>query len=129
LKYYDGSEKQEKYCKDQLEKIFKTIQLVNEERFFYYEKKEAKYDPKTGRIDLIDIDMRRKKSIIKTFDDAEKEKSKLHKELKLTTDDVMNSSVDELAEGYQKLIEHTAEGYEIEKSDFYAQSVDQMRID
>lgn len=73
--------------------------------------------------------MRRKKSIIKTFDDAEKEKSKLHKELKLTTDDVMNSSVDELAEGYQKLIEHTAEGYEIEKSDFYAQSVDQMRID
>lgn len=129
LKYYDGSEAQEKYCRAQLEKMAKMMKMLDEERFFQYEKKEAKYDPKTGRIDIINIDMQRPKTIIKNFDDFQQEKKKLHEEFKLTSEDVEKQSTDELAVGYAKLLERTGEGYEIDKSDFYANSVDYMRID
>lgn len=129
LKYYDGSEAQEKYCREQLHKMASMMKMLDEERFFQYEKKEAKYDPKTGRIDIINIDMQRPKTIIKNFDDMQKEKQKLHEELKLTSEDVEKQTPEELAEGYTKLLERTGEGYEIDKSDFYANSTDYMRID
>ena len=129
LKYYDGSEAQSKYCKAQLEKMTSMMKKLNEERFFQYEKKEAKYDPKTGRIEIINIDMQKPKTIIKNFDDLQKEKAKLHQEFKLTTEDVEKSSTEELAQGYAKLLERTNEGYEVDKSDFYANTWDYMRID
>ena len=129
LKYYDGSKIQEDYIKAQFKRLFRSIKLLDEERFFHYEKKKAKYDPETGKIELINIEMKEPKKEISTFDDLEKEKEKLHKEYKLTTEDVANATVEDLAEGYSKLYERTTEGYKVDTSDLYASSLDHMRID
>lgn len=39
------------------------------------------------------------------------------------------ASQEELAERYAQLYERTQEGYIIDKSDFYAESFDNMRVD
>lgn len=91
--YYDGSDLQHEYCKTQLNKLFQTMKNMEEERFFDYEKKQAKYDPKTGKIELTSIRKKPETKIIKNFDDLQKEREKLHKELKLTTEDVLNTGI------------------------------------
>jgi hypothetical protein len=127
--YYDGSDIQFEYCKAQLKKLYLTMKNMEEERFFDYEKKQAKYDPKTGKIELLSIRKKPDTKIIKNFDDMQVEREKLHKELKLTTDDVLNASQEELAERYTQLYDRTQEGYHVDKSDFYAESFDNMRVD
>lgn len=129
MQYYDGSELQKKYIKQQMNRLFRTMKLLEQERFFQYEKKKAKYDPKTGKIELYNIEMKEPKKVIKSYDDLEKEKEKLHKEFKLTPEDAENASVDELSEGYAKLIERNTEGYKIDPADFYAKTLDHMRVD
>ena len=102
---------------------------MEEERFFNYEKKKAKYDPKTGKIELLTVKMKEDPKIIKNFDDMQAERKRLHDELKLNTKDIKNSSVDELSKRYQELYERTEEGYLINKSEFYAETADNMRVD
>jgi len=94
--------------------------------------KKAKYDPKTGKIELISVSLEKEKKIIRNFDDMQKEKERLHNELKLNSEDVENATPEELSERYTTLYERTEEGYiqtSIGKSDFYAESIDNMRID
>ena len=113
-------------------KLYKTMKSMEEERFFDYEKKQAKYDPKTGKIELLSIRKKPETKIIKNFDDMQRERERLHKELKLTTDDILNAKDEnegELAERYAELYQRTQEGYHIDKSDFYAESFDNMRVD
>jgi hypothetical protein len=127
--YYDGSKLQEEWVKAQIDRMQKVKKYMNEDRFFDYEKKQAKYDPKTGKIELFDVRMAPEKKVIKNFDDLEKEKARLHKELNLTTEEVQKATEEELAERYAKLYELTAEGYKIDTSDFYAQTKDFLRVD
>lgn len=127
--YYDGSESQQKFAESFLQRYMLTIKKMDEERYFHHEKKEAKYDKKTGKIVLIDTNVPEPKKIIRNFDDLQKEKERLREELKLKTEDVLNSNKQELAERYRKLYHITEEGYEIDRSDFYSESQDHMRID
>jgi len=129
IKYYDGSATQFNYVKNYFKKLHYTRKKMEEERFFHHEKKEAKYDPKTGKIDLIDINEPAPKKIIRNFDDLKKERERLNKELNLTTDEAEKMSQEELAKKYHKLYHLTQEGYEVDRSDFYAESIDFMRID
>jgi len=122
-RYYDGSEAQMKFVKSQLKKMRDTMRSLEEERFFTFEQKEAKYDPKTGKIEIIEIKQKPDAKIIKNFDDLEKEKEKLNTEF------AEQASVDELAERYREMYENLDVGYTIDKSDFYAETQDHMRID
>lgn len=127
--FYDGSERQYNYAKSQLLKLHQTMKALEQERYFNYEKKEAKYDPKTGKIELFDANQREPKRIIKNFDDLEKERQRLHKELKLGTEEAAKATVDELSERYVQLYQHTQEGYIYDQKDAYAETHDHMRID
>lgn len=109
--------------------MLRTRDLLEKERYFNFEKKQAKYDPKTGKIELYDANARPPKTIIKNYDDLEKERKRLHEEFKLSTEHAADASVDELAEGYQKMYELTEEGYEFDTTDTYAETSDHMRID
>jgi hypothetical protein len=122
-RYYDGSEAQMKFAKSQLRKIRETMRMLEEERFFTFEQKEAKYDPKTGKIEIIDIKQKPDAKIIKNFDDVEKEKERLNTEF------AEQASVDELADRYREMYENLDVGYVVDKSDFYAETHDHMRID
>ncbi|CAI2372012.1 unnamed protein product [Moneuplotes crassus] len=129
LSYYDGSERQREYTLAYLERMMKTMENMQEERFFDYERRKAKYDPKTGKIELLRFTLKPEKKIIKNFDDMQREKAELSKELKLSAKDVESASEDELAKRYEQLYERTEEGYLINRADFYAESIDKMRID
>ncbi len=127
--YYDGTKIQEEYFRTKIDNLMKNMKNMEEERFFDYERNEAKYDPKTGKIELIKLNLKPEKKIIKNFDDMKKEKQKLNEELKLTTEDVESATPEELADRYQELYERTEEGYLMSKADFYAETYDNMRVD
>lgn len=129
MEYYDGSKRQEDQARAYLERLLTTIKNMQDERFFDYERRKAKYDPKTGKIELIKYHLKPEKKIIRNFDDMQREKAELTKELQLSTKDVESASEEELAKRYEQLYERTEEGYLINTADFYAESVDHMRVD
>lgn len=100
-----------------MERRQKLLDLLKNERKFDY-----------GTQDMSEESLP-KKVLIKNFDDLERERRKLHEELKLTEKDVAKSTVDQLAEGYQKLYEKTEDGFQIDTSQFFAVTDDNMRID
>ena len=108
--YNDGSELQDKYFGAKLQRKLKMIEAIQNDRKFHKQEPE--------------------KRLIKNFDDLENERARLQKELKLTSQDVESATNDELTQRYQQLYrEQTEHGYEIDKTQFYQSSVDNMRVD
>ena len=98
--------------------------MYTDQKEFNYEQPEMIYDKKTGDVKIIDKSKTQKKTIIRNYDDLEKERALLLKELNQKSPKAQDK-VDKMATLEQRFQKE----YEIDPSQFQVFSRDAMRVD
>lgn len=100
------------------------LRMYTEQKEFNYEQPEMIYDKKTGDVKIIDKSKSQKKTIIRNYDDLEKERALLLKEI-----DQKSAKPEDKVNKMASIEQRFQTEYEVDPSQFQVFSRDAMRVD
>ena len=116
-----------------LKRKLNVLKIMNEDDQFTYEPPEMIYDKSTGDVQILPKKIKQRKTIIRSFDDLDKEKAALFKEMGIEDGDLMKHDVagnlQDTAEKIYRAEKQADDDFDYDPSKFFVFSRDLFRID